>query len=127
MTARLVDQIDLHRTRRNHASAVHLSIHTRVDKGARTYVLSPKNGPEWGHVVRRVTTNRGDTTVMQDTQARINISGIIIKRRYRMARHMFALDCAGNRRHRSSSDKRASDCAQGGLRSSMTIVSPPFD
>eukprot|EP00959_Pyramimonas_sp_CCMP1952_P459769 9478778-Pyramimonas_sp.AAC.1 len=47
--------MDLHETQRDHASAVHLSIHTRVDKGVRAYVQSPKNGPEWDHVVRRVT------------------------------------------------------------------------
>eukprot|EP00959_Pyramimonas_sp_CCMP1952_P018445 389920-Pyramimonas_sp.AAC.1 len=40
-------------TQRNHTSAVHFSIHTRVHKGGRTYVQSPKNGPEWDHVVRR--------------------------------------------------------------------------
>eukprot|EP00959_Pyramimonas_sp_CCMP1952_P146616 3068959-Pyramimonas_sp.AAC.1 len=51
MTARLIDQIDLHNTKRNHTSAVHLGIHARVDKGARTYVQSPKNGLEWDHVV----------------------------------------------------------------------------
>eukprot|EP00959_Pyramimonas_sp_CCMP1952_P324148 6784159-Pyramimonas_sp.AAC.1 len=49
MTARLIDQMDLHKTQRNPTSAVPLSIHTRVDTGARTYVLSPMNGPEWGH------------------------------------------------------------------------------
>eukprot|EP00959_Pyramimonas_sp_CCMP1952_P076564 1600017-Pyramimonas_sp.AAC.1 len=45
MTARLIDQMDLHTTQRNHTSAAHPSIHTRVDKGARTDVQSPKNGP----------------------------------------------------------------------------------
>eukprot|EP00959_Pyramimonas_sp_CCMP1952_P227897 4765272-Pyramimonas_sp.AAC.1 len=66
MTARLIDQMGLHETQRNHISAVHLSIHTRVDKGARNYVQSPKNGPEWGHVVRRVTMHLNDNTVIQD-------------------------------------------------------------
>eukprot|EP00959_Pyramimonas_sp_CCMP1952_P175297 3663363-Pyramimonas_sp.AAC.1 len=49
MTAMLIDHMDLHKTQRNHTSAVHLSIHTRLDKGVRTYVQSPKNGPEWDH------------------------------------------------------------------------------
>eukprot|EP00959_Pyramimonas_sp_CCMP1952_P066133 1380733-Pyramimonas_sp.AAC.1 len=53
MTARLIDQVELYKTQRNHASAAHLKIHTRVDKGARTYVQSPKNGPEWDHIARR--------------------------------------------------------------------------
>eukprot|EP00959_Pyramimonas_sp_CCMP1952_P430092 9007966-Pyramimonas_sp.AAC.1 len=48
------------------ASAVHLNIQTRVDKGVRTYVQSPKNGPEWGHAVRRMTTNLGDNAIIQD-------------------------------------------------------------
>eukprot|EP00959_Pyramimonas_sp_CCMP1952_P292607 6119815-Pyramimonas_sp.AAC.1 len=60
--------MDLHKTQRNHTSAVHLSIHTRVDEGARTYVQSPKNGPEWGHVVRRVTKNLDDNTIIQDIE-----------------------------------------------------------
>eukprot|EP00959_Pyramimonas_sp_CCMP1952_P264273 5526589-Pyramimonas_sp.AAC.1 len=60
--------MDLHKTRRNHASAVHLSIHTRVDKGYQTYVQSPKNGPEWDHVVRRVTMHLDDNSVMHDIQ-----------------------------------------------------------
>eukprot|EP00959_Pyramimonas_sp_CCMP1952_P131323 2745879-Pyramimonas_sp.AAC.1 len=38
MTAILIDQMDLHKAKRNHTSAVHLSIQTRVNKGARTYV-----------------------------------------------------------------------------------------
>eukprot|EP00959_Pyramimonas_sp_CCMP1952_P265966 5560867-Pyramimonas_sp.AAC.1 len=50
MTARLLAPMDLHRTQRNRTSAVHLSIHTPADKGVRTYVQSPKNGPEWGRV-----------------------------------------------------------------------------
>eukprot|EP00959_Pyramimonas_sp_CCMP1952_P379775 7955310-Pyramimonas_sp.AAC.1 len=66
MTARLIDRIDLHRTKINHTRGVHLSIHTRVVEGARTYVQSLKSGPEWGHVVRRVTMNLRDTTVIQD-------------------------------------------------------------
>eukprot|EP00959_Pyramimonas_sp_CCMP1952_P072134 1506652-Pyramimonas_sp.AAC.1 len=32
IAARLIDHMDLHRTQRHHTSAVHLSIHTRVDK-----------------------------------------------------------------------------------------------
>eukprot|EP00959_Pyramimonas_sp_CCMP1952_P362924 7599954-Pyramimonas_sp.AAC.1 len=68
MIARLIDQMDVHQTQRNHTSAVHLSIHTRVDKGARTYVQSSKNGPEWDHVVRRVTMNLGDNTIIQDIE-----------------------------------------------------------
>eukprot|EP00959_Pyramimonas_sp_CCMP1952_P343281 7190655-Pyramimonas_sp.AAC.1 len=51
--AMLIDQMDSHKTQRNHTSALHLSIHTRVGKGVRTYVRSPKNGTDWGHVVRR--------------------------------------------------------------------------
>eukprot|EP00959_Pyramimonas_sp_CCMP1952_P196167 4101269-Pyramimonas_sp.AAC.1 len=47
MAARLIDHIDLHTTQRNHTIAVHLIIHTRVDKGVRTYVQYPKNGPGW--------------------------------------------------------------------------------
>eukprot|EP00959_Pyramimonas_sp_CCMP1952_P270235 5648721-Pyramimonas_sp.AAC.1 len=52
-------------TTRNHTSAVHLSIHTRVEKGVRTNVQSPKNDPEWDHVVRRVAMNLGDNTIAQ--------------------------------------------------------------
>eukprot|EP00959_Pyramimonas_sp_CCMP1952_P239638 5007859-Pyramimonas_sp.AAC.1 len=47
MTARLLGQIDSHNIQRHHTSALHLSVHARVDKGARIYVQSPKNGPEW--------------------------------------------------------------------------------
>eukprot|EP00959_Pyramimonas_sp_CCMP1952_P164073 3430406-Pyramimonas_sp.AAC.1 len=68
MTARLIDHMNVNKTQRNHTSAVHLSIHTRVDNGVRTYVRSPKNGPEWGHVVRRVTVNLGDNTIIQDVE-----------------------------------------------------------
>eukprot|EP00959_Pyramimonas_sp_CCMP1952_P362235 7586443-Pyramimonas_sp.AAC.1 len=46
MTARLIDHMDSYKTQRHLTSAVHPSTHTRVDKGARTYVQSPKNGPE---------------------------------------------------------------------------------
>eukprot|EP00959_Pyramimonas_sp_CCMP1952_P426243 8927470-Pyramimonas_sp.AAC.1 len=60
--------MDLHKTQRNHTRAVHLSIHTPVDKGARTYVRSPKDGPEWGHVVRPVTMNLGYNTITQDIE-----------------------------------------------------------
>eukprot|EP00959_Pyramimonas_sp_CCMP1952_P404262 8471054-Pyramimonas_sp.AAC.1 len=49
MTASLIDQMDLHKTQRDHTHVVNLSIHTRVGKGVRTCVQSPKNGPEWGH------------------------------------------------------------------------------
>eukprot|EP00959_Pyramimonas_sp_CCMP1952_P183640 3839851-Pyramimonas_sp.AAC.1 len=44
---------------------MHLSIHARVDKQARTYVQSRRNGPEWGHVARRATMNLGDNTRLQ--------------------------------------------------------------
>eukprot|EP00959_Pyramimonas_sp_CCMP1952_P395080 8277749-Pyramimonas_sp.AAC.1 len=44
------------------------SVHTRVDKGARTYVQSPKNGPGLDHVVRRVTMSLGDNAIMQDME-----------------------------------------------------------
>ena len=57
LTARLIDQIDKHKPPRQEKSVVHLSVHTRIDKGVKTYVQSPKNGPQWDHVVRRVTTN----------------------------------------------------------------------
>eukprot|EP00959_Pyramimonas_sp_CCMP1952_P211362 4423646-Pyramimonas_sp.AAC.1 len=66
MTAILIDPVELHKTNRNHTSAVHRSIHTRVDKGARTYVQSPKNGPEWYHVAGRVTMNLGGNQIIQD-------------------------------------------------------------
>eukprot|EP00959_Pyramimonas_sp_CCMP1952_P394326 8262490-Pyramimonas_sp.AAC.1 len=66
MAARLIDQIDVLISQRNQTSAVHLSIHTRVDKGVRTYVQSPKNGPDWDHVVRRVSTNLDDNEIIQD-------------------------------------------------------------
>eukprot|EP00959_Pyramimonas_sp_CCMP1952_P331518 6942160-Pyramimonas_sp.AAC.1 len=56
----------LHKTQRNHTSAVHLSVHSRVDRGARTYVQFPKNGPEWDHAVRRLTMNPGDNAIIQD-------------------------------------------------------------
>eukprot|EP00959_Pyramimonas_sp_CCMP1952_P024056 504707-Pyramimonas_sp.AAC.1 len=68
MAARLIAHIDLHRTPRNHTGAVHLSIHTRVDKGVRTYVQSANIGPEWGHVARRVTLNLGDNEIIQDIE-----------------------------------------------------------
>eukprot|EP00959_Pyramimonas_sp_CCMP1952_P017006 361236-Pyramimonas_sp.AAC.1 len=58
--------MDSHKHTRNFTSAVHRSIHTRVDVAARTYVQSPKIGPEWGHVVRRVTMNLGDNQIIQD-------------------------------------------------------------
>eukprot|EP00959_Pyramimonas_sp_CCMP1952_P064321 1343341-Pyramimonas_sp.AAC.1 len=67
MTARLVDHMDLHKTQRNRTHAVHLRIHARVDKGARAYVQYPKNGHEWGQVVRRVTMNLGDNTITRAT------------------------------------------------------------
>eukprot|EP00959_Pyramimonas_sp_CCMP1952_P014655 310525-Pyramimonas_sp.AAC.1 len=60
--------MDLHKTQSSHTSAVHLSIHTQVHKGARTYVQSPKNGPERGHVVRRVAMDLGDDAVIQDIE-----------------------------------------------------------
>eukprot|EP00959_Pyramimonas_sp_CCMP1952_P406121 8511256-Pyramimonas_sp.AAC.1 len=53
-------------TQRNYTIAVQLSSHTRVYKGARTYVQSPKNGPAWDHVVRLVTTNLDDNAIIQD-------------------------------------------------------------
>eukprot|EP00959_Pyramimonas_sp_CCMP1952_P300082 6276571-Pyramimonas_sp.AAC.1 len=53
---------------RNHTSAVQFSIHARVDTGARPYVQSPKNCPEWDHVARRVTINLGDNQIMQDIE-----------------------------------------------------------
>eukprot|EP00959_Pyramimonas_sp_CCMP1952_P344013 7205568-Pyramimonas_sp.AAC.1 len=56
----------LHKTKRSHTSAVHLRIHTRVDKRARPYAQSPKSGPEWGHVVRRATMNLDDNQITQD-------------------------------------------------------------
>eukprot|EP00959_Pyramimonas_sp_CCMP1952_P208764 4366692-Pyramimonas_sp.AAC.1 len=65
MTARLIDQTDLHNTHRKHTSDVHFSVHTRLDKGARTYVLSPQKDPEWDRVARRVTMNFDDKTIMQ--------------------------------------------------------------
>eukprot|EP00959_Pyramimonas_sp_CCMP1952_P222901 4659995-Pyramimonas_sp.AAC.1 len=68
MTTRLIDQMDLHKTQRNHASAAHLSIPTRVDKGIRTNVRSPKHGPAWGHVARRVTISLGDNQIIQDIE-----------------------------------------------------------
>eukprot|EP00959_Pyramimonas_sp_CCMP1952_P453232 9467893-Pyramimonas_sp.AAC.1 len=66
MTARPIGQIDHHKAQRNHTSAAHLSVRARVDKGVRTYVQSPKNGPEWGHAARRVTMNLDDNTIIQD-------------------------------------------------------------
>eukprot|EP00959_Pyramimonas_sp_CCMP1952_P360514 7549692-Pyramimonas_sp.AAC.1 len=49
VTARLIDPIDYHQAKIS-ASVAHPSVHARVDKGARDYVQSPKNGPQWGHV-----------------------------------------------------------------------------
>eukprot|EP00959_Pyramimonas_sp_CCMP1952_P104543 2185169-Pyramimonas_sp.AAC.1 len=60
--------MDVHKRQRNHTRAVHLSIHARVDKGVRSYVQSPKNCREWGHVVRGVTMDLGDNTIIQDIQ-----------------------------------------------------------
>eukprot|EP00959_Pyramimonas_sp_CCMP1952_P182241 3810286-Pyramimonas_sp.AAC.1 len=65
----------LDKTQRNHASAVHLSIHTRVDKGVRTYVRSPKNGPECDHVVRRVTMYLGNNPIIQDIEIQVQPIG----------------------------------------------------
>eukprot|EP00959_Pyramimonas_sp_CCMP1952_P024006 503253-Pyramimonas_sp.AAC.1 len=84
MTARLIDQTDLHKTQINHTSAVHLSIHTRVDQGVRTYVQSPKNGPEWGHVVRRVTMSLDDNAIIQYIKIQDQPSGTTTMRRYQM-------------------------------------------
>eukprot|EP00959_Pyramimonas_sp_CCMP1952_P204791 4282325-Pyramimonas_sp.AAC.1 len=66
MAARLMNHMHLHKTQRNHTNAVHLSIHTRDDKGARTHVQYPKTGPEWDHVVRRVATSLDDNAIIQD-------------------------------------------------------------
>eukprot|EP00959_Pyramimonas_sp_CCMP1952_P209058 4373050-Pyramimonas_sp.AAC.1 len=83
MTARLIDQADSHKTKINHTSVVHLSIHARVGKGARAYVQSPKTAPEWGHVARRATTSLGDNRIMRD-MSRTRLSGTMTMRRYRM-------------------------------------------
>eukprot|EP00959_Pyramimonas_sp_CCMP1952_P151998 3180069-Pyramimonas_sp.AAC.1 len=50
------------------ARAAHLSIRTRVDKGARTYVQSPKTGPDWDPFVRRVTMTLDGSAIIQDTK-----------------------------------------------------------
>eukprot|EP00959_Pyramimonas_sp_CCMP1952_P186323 3896308-Pyramimonas_sp.AAC.1 len=65
----------LHKTQRNLTSAVHLSVHTRVDTGARTNVQSPKNGPEWDHVVRRVTMDLDDNTIIQNIKIQDQLIG----------------------------------------------------
>eukprot|EP00959_Pyramimonas_sp_CCMP1952_P121043 2530772-Pyramimonas_sp.AAC.1 len=70
--------MDLHRTQRNHASSVHLSIHTRVDKGVRTFVQYPKNGPEFDHVVRRVTMNLDNNSIIQDQPAGYNYNAPLL-------------------------------------------------
>eukprot|EP00959_Pyramimonas_sp_CCMP1952_P261769 5473807-Pyramimonas_sp.AAC.2 len=49
----------------SHAGAAH-SVHTRVDKGVRSYVQPPKNGPDLDHVVRCATMSLDDNTIMQD-------------------------------------------------------------
>eukprot|EP00959_Pyramimonas_sp_CCMP1952_P291569 6098512-Pyramimonas_sp.AAC.1 len=77
MAARLIVQMDLHKTQRNHTSAVHLSPRTRVDKGVRTYVQSPKNGPGGGHVVRRVAMNLGRNSIIQDIKIEDQPTGYI--------------------------------------------------
>eukprot|EP00959_Pyramimonas_sp_CCMP1952_P264286 5526854-Pyramimonas_sp.AAC.1 len=41
------------------------TLRATVDKGARTYVQSPKKDPDWGHVARRVTMNLDDNFAMQ--------------------------------------------------------------
>eukprot|EP00959_Pyramimonas_sp_CCMP1952_P433209 9071807-Pyramimonas_sp.AAC.1 len=64
-----MDQTDHHEEhRRSHTRAVHLSVHNRVDKGVRTYVQSPKTGPQWDYVVRRVTVNLDENAIIQDIQ-----------------------------------------------------------
>eukprot|EP00959_Pyramimonas_sp_CCMP1952_P388070 8132363-Pyramimonas_sp.AAC.1 len=67
--------MDLHKSQRSRTSAVPLSVHTRVDKGVRTYVRSPKNGPEWDHFVRRVTMNLDDNAIIQDIQIQDQTTG----------------------------------------------------
>eukprot|EP00959_Pyramimonas_sp_CCMP1952_P334829 7011526-Pyramimonas_sp.AAC.1 len=67
MTATLINHMFYPR-QINHTSAVHLTIHTRVDGGARTNVQSPKNGPAWDHVVGRVTMILGDNQIMRDVE-----------------------------------------------------------
>ena len=66
LRARLLDQVDNKNTRRHNRCMVHLSVHTRVDKQARTYVQPPKNGPSWDHVKRRVTYDLDTKKVIQD-------------------------------------------------------------
>eukprot|EP00959_Pyramimonas_sp_CCMP1952_P013395 282488-Pyramimonas_sp.AAC.1 len=66
MTERLIDPMYSHKTARNLASVARLSVHAIMDKGARIYVQSPKNGPEWDHVIRPATMNIDDTIVIQD-------------------------------------------------------------
>eukprot|EP00959_Pyramimonas_sp_CCMP1952_P349946 7332102-Pyramimonas_sp.AAC.1 len=68
MTARLMDEIDCHKTTRIISSAVHLSVDTRVDKGARTYVQFPKNGLQLDHVARQATMNPDDNTNLKGIQ-----------------------------------------------------------
>eukprot|EP00959_Pyramimonas_sp_CCMP1952_P042319 885125-Pyramimonas_sp.AAC.1 len=68
VTGRLICQTYYHMTKRKHTSAVHLSVHARVDKGARTYVQSPKSGPHWDHATCRVTMNLDDSVMIRDMQ-----------------------------------------------------------
>eukprot|EP00959_Pyramimonas_sp_CCMP1952_P247615 5176292-Pyramimonas_sp.AAC.1 len=85
---------------RKHTSAVHLDIHTRVGKSARTYVQSPKNDPEWDHVARRATVNLDDNTVIQDIKIQGQPSGCnYIAPLPNGVTNVRTLDCTGSRWH----------------------------
>eukprot|EP00959_Pyramimonas_sp_CCMP1952_P229376 4796054-Pyramimonas_sp.AAC.1 len=127
MTARLIDQMHLHKTHRNHTSAVHLSIHTRVDKGVRTYVQYVKNGPEWGHVVRRVALNLDDGVIIQDIEIQDQPTGYSYNAPFPDGVTTFVLDYTGSSRNQPFWEMAAHRHAQGEWRSSMTIVFLPLD
>eukprot|EP00959_Pyramimonas_sp_CCMP1952_P215229 4503344-Pyramimonas_sp.AAC.1 len=128
MTARLIHQIDNHQTQRTHTSVVHLRAHTRVDKGARTYVQSPKNGPHWDRVARRVTVNPDGATIIQDIKVQDQPIGCNYNAPLPSGVTNIVLDCmAGLGPSFIYSATRGNDHAQGELRPSMTIVCPPID
>ena len=54
---------------------IYLSIFTRADRGARTYVQTPLNGPKWDEVVRRVTFDLDAKHIIRSIQVKDQPTG----------------------------------------------------